>query len=481
MPVIGVPIATSPQMVGNEALAITAQMPTGVPVATVGVDVGGQRRHPRGPDHRRGRPRRCRQRCGSSRTTWRRASSCDPALSPARDGRRLVGRGPAARTGWRSSCSPWRRGPNWASSPTDDAAAVPRPAPRSRWRRSIEREAGDTPRRRGVRRRRWRRPIGPEGRWIHYGLTSSDVLDTGLGAAAAGGPPTCCSRGWKRCSAVVRRRALEYRDTVCMGRSHGIHAEPTSFGHKLAVWAFELDRDRERLRRAREAVSVGAISGVVGTYASVDPQVEEFVCARLGLGRPRRRPRSSSATVTRSSLRRWPSSRPRSDAMATEIRHLARTEVREVQEPFAEGQKGSSAMPHKRNPVVCERVSGLARVIRGHAVRPGEHRAVARARHLALVGRADRLPRRDGSARLHAAQHDLGDRRARGVPRADARARRQPTAGSRSARRCCWRWSRRAWRATTPTASCSGPRPRPGTRARASTTDREGPRGDGRG
>jgi adenylosuccinate lyase len=144
-------------------------------------------------------------------------------------------------------------------------------------------------------------------------------------------------------------------------------AEPTSFGHKIAVWAFALDRDRDRLRRAREIVSVGALSGAVGTYASIDPRVEELVCARLGLRsveastqviqRDRHAELMTAMAITASSL----------DAMATEIRHLARTEVREVEEPFAVGQKGSSAMPHKRNPVVSERVSGLARVIRGQA------------------------------------------------------------------------------------------------------------------
>ena len=167
--------------------------------------------------------------------------------------------------------------------------------------------------------------------------------------------------------ATTKRLALQHRDTVMAGRSHGVIAEPTSFGHKLAVWAFALDRDRDRLRRAREVVSVGALSGVVGTYASIDPRVEELVCARLGLRsveastqviqRDRHAELMTSMAITASTL----------DAMATEIRHLARTEVREVQEPFAEGQKGSSAMPHKRNPVVSERVSGLARVIRGHA------------------------------------------------------------------------------------------------------------------
>ena len=208
--------------------------------------------------------------------------------------------------------------------------------------------------------------VGPAGRWIHYGMTSSDVLDTGFGLQMRAAADLLVPR-LETLLSVVKRQALTYRDTPIMGRSHGVHAEPTSFGHKLAVWAFELDRDRERLRRAREAVAVGAISGVVGSYASVDPRVEELVCARLGL-----RPAEASTQVIQrdrhaeflTTLALIASSL---DTMATEIRHLARTEVREVQEPFTAGQKGSSAMPHKRNPVVCERVSGLARVLRGYA------------------------------------------------------------------------------------------------------------------
>jgi adenylosuccinate lyase len=208
--------------------------------------------------------------------------------------------------------------------------------------------------------------IGPEGRWVHFGLTSSDVLDTGLALQLRAATDLLLA-DLERLLGAVKRRALEHRDTPIIGRSHGVHAEPTSFGHKLAVFAFQLDRDRERLRRAREAVSVGAISGVTGSYASVDPRVEELVCARLGLKpaeastqviqRDRHAELLAALAVCASTL----------DALATEIRHLARTEVREVQEPFVEGQKGSSAMPHKRNPVACERVSGLARVIRGHA------------------------------------------------------------------------------------------------------------------
>ena len=208
--------------------------------------------------------------------------------------------------------------------------------------------------------------VGPAGRWIHYGLTSSDVLDTGFALQLRAAADVLLAE-LEHLLATTKRLALAHRDTVIAGRSHGMLAEPTSFGHKLAVWAFELDRDRDRLRRARETVSVGAISGVVGTYASVDPRVEEVVSARLGLrseeastqviSRDRHAEYLTAVAITGATL----------DKVATEIRHLARSEVREVQEPFAAGQKGSSAMPHKRNPVVSERISGLARVLRGYA------------------------------------------------------------------------------------------------------------------
>jgi adenylosuccinate lyase len=208
--------------------------------------------------------------------------------------------------------------------------------------------------------------IGPAGRWVHFGLTSSDVVDTGLALQLRAAADVLLTE-LERLLGTTKRLALRHRDTVMAGRSHGVLAEPTSFGHKLAVWAFELDRDRDRLRRAREIVSVGAISGAVGTYASVDPRVEELVCARLGLRgveastqviqRDRHAEFMTALAITAATL----------EKMSIEIRHLARTEVREVQEPFGEGQKGSSAMPHKRNPVASERVSGLARVIRGFA------------------------------------------------------------------------------------------------------------------
>jgi adenylosuccinate lyase len=207
--------------------------------------------------------------------------------------------------------------------------------------------------------------VGPAGRWVHFGLTSSDVLDTGFALQLREAADLLLART-ERLLGAVKRMALEHRDTVMAGRTHGVLAEPTSFGHKLALLAFELDRDRERLRRAREAVSVGKVSGAVGTYAQLDPRVEEHVCGELGLrpaeassqivSRDRHAEYMAALAILASSL----------DAFATEIRHLARTEVREVQEPFAEGQKGSSAMPHKRNPVRCERITGLARVVRAN-------------------------------------------------------------------------------------------------------------------
>jgi adenylosuccinate lyase len=208
-------------------------------------------------------------------------------------------------------------------------------------------------------------PVGSAGRWIHYGLTSSDVLDTGLALQLRAAGDLILGKV-EGLLAVVRRRAFEHEFTLCIGRTHGVHAEPTTFGHKLALWAFELDRDRGRLRRAREAVSVGKLSGVVGTYSQVDPAVEEFVCAQLGL-----RPAEAASQVIQRDVHAefvWALAATAAtlEKMATEVRHLARTEVREVQEPFGRGQKGSSAMPHKRNPILSERICGLARVVRAN-------------------------------------------------------------------------------------------------------------------
>ena len=208
--------------------------------------------------------------------------------------------------------------------------------------------------------------LGPEGRWVHYGLTSSDVLDTAL-ALQIRDAGALLLAGVDRARNAIVRRAEEHRRSICIGRSHGVHAEPTTFGWKLAGWAFELDRTRRRLERALETCRVGQLSGTVGTYGAIDPRVEEIACARLGLepdpvstqviARDRHAELLCALALCAASL----------DRFATEIRHLARTEVREVEEPFAAGMKGSSAMPHKRNPKVAERISGLARVVRAAA------------------------------------------------------------------------------------------------------------------
>jgi adenylosuccinate lyase len=209
--------------------------------------------------------------------------------------------------------------------------------------------------------------LGTEGRWLHHGLTSSDVVDTALSLAVLDAGALVLA-GLERAFRAVVARAEEQRTTLCMGRTHGIHAEPTTFGLKLAGWAFGLDRDRERVERAMDGMRVGKLSGAVGQYAAVDPEVERIACERLGL-----RPAATSTQVLQrdrhaevlSTLALLASSL---DRFATEIRHLARTEVREVEEPFAPGQKGSSAMPHKRNPITAERICGLARVVRANAL-----------------------------------------------------------------------------------------------------------------
>jgi adenylosuccinate lyase len=208
--------------------------------------------------------------------------------------------------------------------------------------------------------------VGPTARWLHYGLTSSDVLDTALALQIRQAGELVCG-GIDRGLAAVLRRAEEHRHTVMAGRTHGVHAEPITFGVKLAGWAFELRRGRDRLARALEETRVGKLSGTVGVYGGGNPEVERLVCDRLGLERepaatqvvPRDRLAAllAALALVASSLERF----------ATEIRHLARTEVREVMEPFGRGQKGSSAMPHKRNPVVAERLCGLARVVRAAA------------------------------------------------------------------------------------------------------------------
>jgi adenylosuccinate lyase len=207
---------------------------------------------------------------------------------------------------------------------------------------------------------------GLAGRWIHYGLTSSDVLDTALALQIRSAGEVILP-GARRLVQALAARAREHRTTLCVGRTHGVHAEPTSFGIKLAGFAFEAHRNVERLERAFEQASVGAISGAVGTYAATSPEFEDRVLARLMLdsepvstqvvARDRHAELLQAISLAGAGLERF----------ATELRHLQRTEVREAEEPFRAGQKGSSAMPHKRNPIKSEQISGLARVLRGNA------------------------------------------------------------------------------------------------------------------
>src|SRR5438067_7080044 len=207
---------------------------------------------------------------------------------------------------------------------------------------------------------------GPAGRWIHFGLTSSDVLDTALALQLRSAGEIVLGGARELVSALVER-AREHRDTLCVGRTHGVHAEPTTFGVKLAGFAFEAHRNAERLERALAEAAFGAISGAVGTYAATSPDFERRVLDRLGL----RAESVSTQVVARDRhaelLQAIALAGAGLERLATEIRHLQRTEVREVEEPFRAGQKGSSAMPHKRNPIVSERICGIARLLRGYS------------------------------------------------------------------------------------------------------------------
>lgn len=208
--------------------------------------------------------------------------------------------------------------------------------------------------------------VGDASRFIHYGMTSSDILDTGLALQMRDAMDILIDRTLKL-GGLLKKKAFEYEDTPMIGRTHGVHAEPIVFGQKLALWAFETGRNLDRLRHARDMVNYGKLSGAVGTYAHLDPEVERYVCGKLGLHaaevstqvlqRDRHAEYMTAIAIAGSSL----------DKFALEIRGLQRTEVLEAEEPFASGQKGSSAMPHKRNPVICERVCGLTRVLRGNA------------------------------------------------------------------------------------------------------------------
>jgi len=208
--------------------------------------------------------------------------------------------------------------------------------------------------------------VGPEARWFHYGLTSNDVVDTAQ-AVLIGQASRIILQDLRNLIEVLERRAFEFKDTPMVGRTHGVHAEPITFGLKLANWYDEAQRDLARFQRAAEEMRVGKFSGAVGNFAHLNPELEEKICARLGL---------KAAPITSQVIQRDLHANYMAtlavvactlDKIATEIRHLQRTEVREAEEYFSEKQKGSSAMPHKRNPVTCEQISGLARVVRGNA------------------------------------------------------------------------------------------------------------------
>jgi adenylosuccinate lyase len=246
--------------------------------------------------------------------------------------------------------------------------------------------------------------VGEAGRWVHHGLTSSDVLDTALALQLSQAGLILCGGAADFRNALVRR-AREHAGTICVGRTHGIQAEPTTFGIKLAGFAFEAHRNLRRLERAVEGVSVGALSGAVGTYSANGPEVEGAVLSRLGL----RREEVSTQVVPRDRhaelLEAIALAGAGLERFATEIRHLQRTEVREVEEPFRAGaQKGSSAMPHKRNPIVSERITGIARLLRGYAQTGLENVALWHERDISHSS-VERVTLPDATILLDYAQH----------------------------------------------------------------------------
>ena len=224
--------------------------------------------------------------------------------------------------------------------------------------------------------------IGEDGKYVHAGMTSSDILDTGL-AVQMKQAGEANLKLLKEFAEVIKEKAIQYKDTLCIGRTHGVHAEPITFGLKLAVWYEETLRNIERLEHAIENISAGQISGAVGTFANIDPRIEEYVCEHLGLkpepvstqviARDRHTEYMMTLAIIATSL----------DKFMTEIRNLQRTEIFEVMEEYKKGQKGSSAMPHKRNPMTCERICGLARVIRGNVIPTLENSVLWHERDLA--------------------------------------------------------------------------------------------------
>ena len=249
--------------------------------------------------------------------------------------------------------------------------------------------------------------VGPESRFIHMGLTSSDVVDTALALQASSASDLILS-GLEKLTAIVGRQAVDHRDTLMVGRTHGMHAEPTTFGLKLAVWYDELRRQRRRLDLGREDIAVGKISGAVGSHAHVPPDLEEEVCRELGLGVAR----TSTQIIQRDRhaffLAVIAGIGGTLEKMATEIRHLQRTEVGEVEEPFDPGNQGSSAMPHKRNPHASERITGLARLLRGYAITAAENHSLWHERDISHSS-AERVIIPDACIVLDFMIHEIAD------------------------------------------------------------------------
>jgi adenylosuccinate lyase len=217
--------------------------------------------------------------------------------------------------------------------------------------------------------------IGSDAKYLHMGLTSSDVLDTTLGVQLKAASDILID-DLEQLLKILAKKARAYKDTPCIGRTHGVHAEPTTFGLKLALWYDEMRRNLERLKLAKEEISVGKISGAVGTYSNIDPAVEAYICKKLGLKAAKISTQIIQRDIYAVFMARLAIIGSSLEKFATEIRHLQRTEVLEAEEPFGKGQKGSSAMPHKRNPVICERICGLARLLRGNALAAMENVAL---------------------------------------------------------------------------------------------------------
>jgi adenylosuccinate lyase len=217
--------------------------------------------------------------------------------------------------------------------------------------------------------------IGPDAKYLHIGMTSSDLLDTTLGVQLKEASEIL-EDDLKRLLKVLAAKAKKYKDTVCVGRTHGIHAEPTSFGLKLALWYDETQRSLKRLRDAKEAIAVGKLSGAIGTYANINPNIELYVCKKLGLKPANIATQVIQRDIYAQYLATLAIIGATLEQFATEIRHLQKTEVLEAEEPFGKGQKGSSAMPHKRNPVICERICGLSRLLRSNSMAAMENVAL---------------------------------------------------------------------------------------------------------